>query len=101
MKHVNQTVDGPANDARRVGGFHLFLVSAALGIGGYLLNLVPIELGFGLSIILGGVFALGIAQLYFWPAILCAVLSGAATYQLWGHSLAAFGGTLLPPLFLC
>ena len=89
MKYVNPTVDGPETVARHIGGFYLFLVSVALGIGGYLLNLVPIELGFGLSFILGGVFALGLAQLCFWPAILCAVLTGAATYQLWGHPIAA------------
>lgn len=89
MKYVNPTVDGPETVARHIGGFYLFLVSVALGIGGYLLNLVPINLGFGLSFILGGVFALGLAQICFWPAILCAVLTGAATYQLWGHPVAA------------
>lgn len=68
---------------------YLFLVSLALGGGGYLLNLVPLELGFGLSFVLGGVFALALARFCFWPAILCAVLSGAATYQLWGHGYAA------------
>jgi len=89
VKYVNPTVDGPETVARHIGGFYLFLVSVALGIGGYLLNLVPIELGFGLSFILGGVFALGLARLCFWPAILCAVLTGAATHQIWGHPIAA------------
>jgi len=72
-----------------------YVSAVGFGVAGYYLNLNQIDIAFGLSFIFGGFFAFISIRLFgFFPAVLCAAISSAATYELWGHPYAAFTFTL-------
>ncbi|MFT7573512.1 MAG: hypothetical protein ACI9JL_004576, partial [Paracoccaceae bacterium] len=72
-----------------------YVSAVGFGVAGYYLNLIQIDIAFGLSFIFGGFFAfISIRLLGFFPAVLCAAISSAATYELWEHAYAAIVFTL-------